>query len=131
MTGTVLPCTGKPVIALGKFKILFEDHHDRADERVVLALRILGEVVGKFIGERFGAPLDDVVEIRSAELETVLVRGYGAIARDGHGFFVDLALERSTGFRSLDPNFAKTPLTAPSTLFSNRSRTLILVPFCP
>ena len=24
---------------------------------------------------RFGAPLDDVVEIRSAELETVLVRG--------------------------------------------------------
>ena len=81
MTGTGVALhgfAGKPVIALGKFKILFEDHHDRADERVVLALRILGEVVGKFIGERFGAPLDDVVEIRSAELETVLVRGYGA-----------------------------------------------------
>ena len=41
---------GKPVIALGKFKILFEDHHDRADERVVLALRILGEVVGQLVG---------------------------------------------------------------------------------
>ena len=36
------------------------------------------------------------------------------------------ALERSTGCRSLEPNFANTPLTAPSTLFSKRSRTLIV-----
>ena len=59
----------------------------------MLALGVLGQVVRKLVGQGFGAPLLDTVEVRGAQLEPVLVRRYGAVTADRHGLGVDLALK--------------------------------------
>ena len=100
-------------IALGEVKVLFEDHHDRTDERVMLVLRVLGEVVGQLIGQRFRAPFDDVVEIRRAQLETVLIRRHGTVSRDGHGLFVNLTFQSAgkvDGLQVLGPELGENPV---------------------
>ena len=100
-------------VTLGQVKFFFEDHHDRAYERVMLVLRILSEVVGQLVGQRFGTPIDDVIEIRRAELKTVLVRRHGAVARDGHGLFVNLTFQcagKVDGLQVLGPELGKNPV---------------------
>ena len=79
--------------ALGQVEVLLEDDHHGADERIMLALGVLREVVRQLVGEHFTAPLFDAIEVGRAELETVFVRGYRAVAADRHGFGVDLALQ--------------------------------------
>ncbi len=43
--------------ALGQIQVFFKDHYDRAHEGIMLALGVLGEVVGKLVGQSFAAPL--------------------------------------------------------------------------
>ena len=47
------------------------------------------------------------------ELETVFVRGYGTVTRDGHGLFVDLAFQSAgevDGLQVLGPEFGENPV---------------------
>ena len=79
----------------------------------MLVLRILGEVVGQLVGQRLGTPIDDVVKIRCAELETVLVRRHGAVSRDGHGLFINLTFQRAgkvDGLQVLGPELGENPV---------------------
>ena len=59
----------------------------------MLALRVLGEVIGQLVGQGLATPCLDTVEVRSTELETVFIRGHRAVAAHGHGLGVNLALQ--------------------------------------
>ena len=84
---------GEVEVALGQVEILLEDHDHRAYEGVMLALRVLGEIVGQLIGQGLATPCLDTVEVRSTELETVFIRGHRAVTAHGHGLGVNLALQ--------------------------------------
>lgn len=82
-------------VAFGQLQVLFENNDDRAHKCIVLALRVLREIVGQLIGHGLGTPAFDAVEIGCAQFETVLVRRHGAVSADRHGLGVDFALKRA------------------------------------
>lgn len=61
----------------------------------MLALGVLGEVVGKLVGQSFAAPCFDAVEVRSAQLKTVFIRGHRAVTAHRHGFGINFTLQRT------------------------------------
>mgnify|MGYP006923755653 FL=1 len=74
----------------------------------------------------------DTVEVRSTELETVFIRGHRAVTAHGHGLGVNLALQGAGKIDRLQVFGAKLgeySVDCTSTLFSKRSRTLIVLPF--
>ena len=59
----------------------------------MLAARIIGEVIGKLICERFAAPLFDMVEVGCTQLKAILIRGDCTVAAHGHGLVVNLTFQ--------------------------------------
>ncbi|QCB92205.1 hypothetical protein E5225_00185 [Cellulomonas shaoxiangyii] len=82
--------------------VLAERHRDRADERVVLTARVVGDVGRQLLREGLGTPLLDLVVVGRGQLDGELVGHDRAVAADDRRTVVQLTPQRVRELDRLD-----------------------------